>query len=267
MAGRACHRHGCSALTDLGEEHLYTSVARLICFDLPGWAFSSPGPHSNVSDVLSLLVTALETLAAIIENWSCKDDSFQDPAHCKHVEDAAGILVHASDQLQQLRRMQLVKDHPCALSAPEAESLTDPESSALELVCKAVSKYGEEEAKFKGHDDWTSSTCHVALFDALYLCITSCVKGLASTTQLLPQQQQCMSTFDDSLIVSSDPRLLPLATLPAPIQWKAYMGIVNAVTHLQTRSTPLSATVFEQLCKCENILFGLCALWGLCALC
>jgi hypothetical protein len=231
-------------------------VARLICSDLPGWAFSSPGPHSNVADVLSLLVTALETLAAIIENWNCKD-VFQDPAHCKHVEDAAGILVHASDRLQQLRRMQLVKGHPHDLSAPGAESLKDPESSALEMVMRAVSKYREEEAKFKGHDDWPSSTCHVALFDALYLCITSCVKGLASTTQLLPQQQQCMSSFGDSLVVSSDPRLLPLATLPAPIQWKAYLGIVNAVTHLQTpRSTPLSATVFEQLCKCENILFA-----------
>ncbi len=221
-------------------------MARRFCSDLPGLAISSPGPKANVSDEQTILSAALETLVAIIENFS------KDPAHCKHVEDAAGILVHASDRLQQLRWMQLVKGHPPASSAPGAEGLTDPESSALELVIRAVSKYGEKEAKFKGHDDLPSSTCHAALFDALCLCITSCVKGLASTTQ-----QQCMSSFDDSLIVSSDTRLLHLATLPAPIQWTAYMGIVNAVTHLQTpRSTPFPATVVEQLCKCENILFA-----------
>jgi hypothetical protein len=152
---------------------------------------SAPSPETSACQEQRILAAALEALAAIIDGWGCKVDcclpaACSIPAHCAQVEeDAAGILVLASSRMQKLRRMQLVQDLPRfsrgAAPVPSAETPAHAESSALESVIRAVSKCEEQVVTVTGHDEFSSSSDHTALFDALYLCITSCVKGFTST--------------------------------------------------------------------------------------
>ena len=153
---------------------------------------SAPSTEASAGVEQRILAAALEALTAIINDWGCEVDGClpspcATPAHCAHVmEDAAGMLVLASGRMEKLRRIQLVQDLPrvsrdAAAPAPRAEALAHTESSALADVIRAVSKREEE---LVDHDDSSSSSDHAALFDALYLCITACVKGLTSPKQV-----------------------------------------------------------------------------------